>query len=96
MAFTTEQDIVAAVVATQAGRLFCGQLMSECGTFARGARASPEQTYLCEGERNVGLKIFHYIRAAGGDPLDSLDEYEDWARERAAQREREAVMHGRI
>lgn len=87
MTMKDEGDVFRALYATESGRLFCGLLMRETGVFSPGARMTPEQTYLCEGERNVGLRIFNGLLSAGEDPLKSINEFDEWVKLLAKSRE---------
>ena len=78
---TTENELMTALLATEAGRLFCGTLMRETGVFAPCAMTSSEATYLREGERNVGVRIFHAILGAGGDPISCMKECVEWQKQ---------------
>ena len=75
---TNEKEMVAALLGTEAGRLFCAMLMRETGVFAPTARDNVNATYLYEGERNVGIRVFSAVLNAGGDPIGCMKEYAEW------------------
>lgn len=74
----SEKEVMAALLGTEAGRLFCGLLMRETGVFAPSAMSSAEATYLREGERNVGVRVFTAVLGAGGDPIGCMREFAAW------------------
>ena len=76
--YLNESEIFKAAVSHEACRLLLGLLMTETGVFQTCAMKTPEQTYLCEGERNVGLRILKGYLASGLDPIKSMKEYEAW------------------
>ena len=83
---TNEKELRTALLGTEAGRLFCGMLMRDTGVFAPSARLDVNATYLCEGERNVGLRVFGLITfEAGGDPVAVMKEFVDWKRANAPE-----------
>lgn len=86
---TNEKEMMAALLATEAGRLFCGTLMRETGVFAPTARDNVNATYLYEGERNVGIRVFSAVLNAGGDPIGCMKEYAEWFKQQQKQNEKQ-------
>ena len=74
----SEKELMSALTATEAGRLFCGLLMRETGVFAPAAMSDVNATYLREGERNVGLRVFSAVLSAGGDPVGCMKDFAEW------------------
>lgn len=92
---TNEKEMMAALLATEAGRLFCAMLMRETGVFAPTARDNVNATYLCEGERNVGIRVFSAVLNAGGDPIGCMKEYAEWDKQNQKRtEEREEQTNG--
>lgn len=82
-----ERELTAELLADEPGRLLFGLLMRETGVLAPAAMDSPYATYVREGERNVGLRIFNLALAAGGDPVACMKECADWIEARARLKE---------
>ena len=75
---TSEKEIMTALLATEAGRLFCGTLMREAGVFAPMTRTDTNAVMMLEGQRSVGVRVFTAVVNAGGDPVALMKEYAVW------------------
>ena len=81
---TNEKEMMTALLGTEAGRLFCGMLMRDTGVFAPCARFDTNATYMCEGERNVGLRVFGLVsHIAQADPFAIMREFAAWVQANA-------------
>ena len=87
---TNEKEMVAALLGTEAGRRFCALLMRETGVFAPCAMDQANATYLREGERNVGVRIFSAVLNAGGDPIGCMKEYAEWLKQNQKRTEEQS------
>ena len=79
---TTEKEIMSALRATEAGRLFCGTLMRETGVFAPMERIDTNAVLMLEGQRGVGVRVFTAVVNAGGDPISIMKEFAVWDKQR--------------
>lgn len=79
---TSEKEIMTALLATEAGRLFCGDLMRVTGVFAPMERTDTNAVMMLEGQRSVGVRVFTAVVNAGGDPVALMKEYAVWFKQR--------------
>ena len=85
-----EDHLMAALLATQEGRLFCGLLIEESGFLRNGLREASDLTAFAEGERNVGQRIFELAwRNDETKPLICMREYGDWCKQLGIMTEKE-------
>lgn len=82
---TSEKEIMTALLATEAGRLFCGQQMRETGVFAPMERTDTNAVMMLEGQRSVGVRVFTAVVNAGGDPVALMKEYAVWFKQQQKQ-----------
>lgn len=73
-----DKEIMTALLATEAGRLFCGDLMRVTGVFAPMERTDTNAVMMLEGQRSVGVRVFTAVVNAGGDPVALMKEYAVW------------------
>lgn len=78
---TSEKEIMTALLATEAGRLFCGDLMRVTGVFAPMERTDTNAVMMLEGQRSVGVRVFTAVVNAGGDPIGCMKEYAEWLKQ---------------
>lgn len=81
----TEKEMVTALLATEAGRLFCGDLMRVTGVFAPMERTDTNAVMMLEGQRSVGVRVFTAVVNAGGDPVALMKEYAVWFKQQQKQ-----------
>ncbi len=86
---TSEKEIMTALLATEAGRLFCGTLMRETGVFAPMTRTETNAVLMLEGQRSVGVRVFTAVVNAGGDPVALMKEYAVWFKQQQKQNEKQ-------
>lgn len=86
---TNENEMMSALLGTEAGRLFCGMLMRDTGVFAPTAMDNTNATYFKEGERNVGIRVFSAVLNAGGDPIGCMREMAEWVKQHQAKEEQD-------
>lgn len=86
---TSEKEIMTALLATEAGRLFCGDLMRVTGVFAPMERTDTNAVMMLEGQRSVGVRVFTAVVNAGGDPVALMKEYAVWFKQQQKQNEKQ-------
>ena len=86
---TNENELMTALLATEAGRLFCGTLMRETGVFAPMTRIDTNAAMMLEGQRSVGVRVFTAVVNAGGDPIGCMKEYAVWDKQRQERMEKQ-------
>ena len=85
----TDKEMMTALLATEAGRLFCGQLMRETGVFAPMTSTDTNTAMMLEGQRCVGVHVFTAAVNAGGDPISIMKEYAVWVMQQQKQNEKQ-------
>lgn len=85
----TDKEMMTALLATEAGRLFCGQLMRETGVFAPMTSTDTNTAMMLEGQRCVGVHVFTAVVNAGGDPISIMKEYAVWFKQQQKQNEKQ-------
>lgn len=89
---TTEKELMAALLATEAGRLFCGLLLQESGAFACPMRATPDATAFAVGEQHVGQRVQQLTWAVDESfPMRCLREWQTWQDDKRSREEKEEV-----
>ena len=85
---TNEKELMTALLGTEAGRLFCGQLMRETGVFAPMTRTDTNAVMMLEGQRSVGVRVFTAVVNAGGDPVALMKEYAVWFKQQQQKQDK--------
>ena len=85
----TDKEMMTALLGTEAGRLFCGQLMRETGVFAPMTSTDTNTAMMLEGQRCVGVHVFTAVVNAGGDPISIMKEYAVWVMQQQKQNEKQ-------
>lgn len=85
---TNEKEMVAALLGTEAGRLFCGDLMRVTGVFAPMERTDTNAVMMLEGQRSVGVRVFTAVVNAGGDPVALMKEYAEWFKQQQQKQDK--------
>ncbi len=84
----TDKELMTALLATEAGRLFCGDLMRVTGVFAPMERTDTNAVMMLEGQRSVGVRVFTAVVNAGGDPVALMKEYAVWFKQQLQKQDK--------